>query len=133
MRRPRCGLLRLRQRTDGTSAVEFAIVLTALLFILCGTMDFGNLYLQSNIASEAAREGARKAAVTSGTTQAAVQTFVQTKFGNQLTATMNPTTSASGSTVTVTVSNPITFFTPMISAFFPSNYKAKAKTVMQVE
>lgn len=133
MRRWQRGKYPFLRRTEGATAVEFAIVLTALLLILCGTMDFGNLYLQSNIASEAAREGARKAAVTSGTTQAAVQTFVQTKFGNQLTATMDPTTSASGSPVTVTVSNPITFFTPMISAFFPSNYKAKGKTVMQVE
>lgn len=133
MRRPQCGLLRLGQRTDGATAVEFAIILTALLLILCGTMDFGNLYLKCNIASEAAREGARMAAVASGTTQTAVQTFVQTKFGNQLTVAMDPTTSATGSTVTVTVSNPITFFTPMISAFFPANYKAKGKTVMQVE
>ena len=60
MKRSQRGKYRLLQRTEGVSAVELALVLPVLLLIICGIMDFGNLYLQYNIASEAAREGARR-------------------------------------------------------------------------
>ena len=64
MRRPQSGWSRFRKRTDGVSAAEFALLLPVMLLIVCGIMDFGNLYFQLHIANEAAREAARLGAIT---------------------------------------------------------------------
>lgn len=131
MRRFQRGKQHLLQRSDGVAAVEFALVLPVLLVLVCGIMDFGNLYAQMNIVNEAAREGARIAAV--GGTLQGVQAAV-TSFGSNLTVSMNPSTPVSGTTVTVTVTSSVQILTPIINAFFPSNpYNVTGKTVMQVE
>lgn len=121
----------LMQGTEAGSMVEFALVLPFLVLCLCGIIDLGNLFYQFNLANEAAREGARLAA-TGGTLQnvtAAVQ-----NYGTQLQVSMNPTTPTSGNNVTVTVTNPVSIMTPIISAFFPNNpYTVTGKTTMRVE
>ena len=47
MRRPQSGWRQFPKRTDGMSAVEFALLLPVMLLIVCGIMDFGNLYFQA--------------------------------------------------------------------------------------
>lgn len=47
----------------GASAVEFAIILPVLIFILFGIFEFGRAYLDYLSITHAAREGARLAAV----------------------------------------------------------------------
>jgi len=139
MKRPQSGRRRFLQGTEGMSAVEMALVLPVLLLIICGVMDFGNLYLQWNIASEAAREGARMAAInpagsTTPKSQADVESFIQSNYGDTLTITMSPSPATAGSPVTVTVSKPITFFTPGIKAMFPEDFTSvSGKSVMQAE
>ncbi len=127
------GKHRLLQGAEGVTAVEFAIILPFFLLLVCGIMDFGQIYYQLNTVNEAARVGGRLAA-TGGTSQA-VTTAVQ-RFGSQLQTPpyMNPTTPVSGQTVTVTVTRSVQIITPIISAFFPSNpYTVTGKSVMQVE
>jgi Flp pilus assembly protein TadG len=131
MRRSQRGKHRLLQRTEGLAAVEFAMILPLLLLLVCGIMDFGHVYYQLHTLNEAARVGARLAAV--GGTFQAVTTAVQ-NFGNQLQVSMNPSTPISGQNVTVTVTSSVQIYTPIISAFFPSNpYPVTGKCVMQVE
>lgn len=58
---------------DGAAAVEFALVLSVLLLILLGILDFGRLlYVQQTIKA-ASREGARARVVTVGSDTAAVR------------------------------------------------------------
>ncbi len=59
----------------GAAAVEFAIVLTALLLILFGIIDFGRLLYVTQTMKAASREGARVAAV--GKDLATVQSTAQ--------------------------------------------------------
>ena len=84
MRRPQSGWSRFRKRTDGMSAVEFALMLPVMLLIVCGIMDFGNLFFQAHIANEAAREAARLGATPSRITQS-VQATIRSEYGNSLT------------------------------------------------
>jgi len=49
------------RRDRGAAAVEFALILPALLLILFGIIDFGRMYNAQITASQAAREGARVA------------------------------------------------------------------------
>ena len=141
MRRPQSGWSRFRKRTDGMSAVEFALMLPVMLLIVCGIMDFGNLYFQAHIANEAAREAARLAATQktpSYPTQSSIQTSLQQAYGTSVTVdSMNPSTlnaGSSGSTVTVRVKNLVTILTPVINQLIPNNPTAVYGTcVMQVE
>lgn len=51
----------------GAAAVEFAIVLTVLLLILLGIIDFGRLLFVSQAVKSASREGARTAVINGNT------------------------------------------------------------------
>jgi len=53
----------LASREDGASAVEFALILTPLLFLMIGIVDFGLAVWGYNNLSEAVRQGARYAIV----------------------------------------------------------------------
>jgi Flp pilus assembly protein TadG len=113
--------------------VEFALLASLLLLIICGIFDIGNVYYQIHTVNEAARVGARLAAV--GGTSAQVTTAVQQFDSNLTTAPyMSPTNPSSGQTITVTVSKSVTIITPIISAFFPQNpftYTGKCYMVME--
>ena len=122
MRRPQSGWSRFRKRTDGMSAVEFALLLPVMLLIVCGIMDFGNLYFQLHVANEAAREAARLGAITKPPQcQATVQATIRGEYGNSLTLTFTPNPPATGGSVTATVTNPVTILTPVINQLIPNN------------
>lgn len=118
---------------SGAAMVEFALVIPILILILCGILDFGNLYFQKDLVNEAARQGARLAAV-NDESSAAINTAIQQIYGNSLTAVATPATPISGSNVTVTVTTMVTIMTPVINAFFPHNpYPISGTCTMYVE
>jgi Flp pilus assembly protein TadG len=136
MRRLQSGKHHLLQRTEGATAVEFAIVLPVLLLILLGIMDFGNAYYQLHLVSEASRAGARYATVDPNLANIPtdVTNYVRSNYGNQLQVTTSPSPLVSGGNVTVTVTNSVTISTPLISAFFPTNpFTVTGRTVMTLE
>ncbi len=133
MRRPQSGWSRFRKRTDGVSAAEFALLLPVMLLIVCGIMDFGNLYFQLHIANEAAREAARLGAITKHNATT-VQATIRGEYGNSLTLTFTPNPPATGGSVKARVANPVTILTPVINQFIPNNpTTVYGQCVMQVE
>lgn len=52
-----------RDPEKGAAAVEFALVVSLLLFILLGTLDYGFYFYLQHVATNAAREGARAASL----------------------------------------------------------------------
>lgn len=136
MRRLQRGKHRLLAHTEGASAVEFAIILPVLALLICGLIDFGNLYYQMHTVNEAARAGARYGSVDS--TLANIPTdvtqYIQNNYSNKLQVTILPSPLVSQGKITVTVSNSVKIFTPLISAFFSSNpYTIKGSCVMELE
>src|SRR5271157_2613955 len=120
MRRPQSGWHQFPKRTDGMSAVEFALLLPVMLLIVCGIMDFGNLYFQLHIANEAAREAARIGSITKQNAST-VQATIRGEYGNSLTLTFSPNPPATGGSVTATVTNAVTILTPVITQLIPNN------------
>jgi Flp pilus assembly protein TadG len=77
----RCGIaLRLR-REQGAELIEFALVLPVLLVLLAAILDFGFLFKNWEVVTNAAREGARMAALPGW-----VESDVETRVNNYLTA-----------------------------------------------
>jgi Flp pilus assembly protein TadG len=122
---------RFRQRTEGVSTVEMALIFPILLLCACGIIDFGNLYVNSNLVSDAAMTGAL-VAVNAATPQTALQTTVRSDYvgsdgnpNNNLTVTTSygatPPAAGTPTSITVTVTTPVSVITPMISAYFQSN------------
>jgi len=128
------------KRTEGVSAVEFALILPVLVLIVFGSIDFGNLFYQWNIVNEAAREAARiYATATSAPSAASVQTTLRTAYdpNNQYNLTVKPfTTQTIGNYTQVTawVTESVTLLTPVISQFIPNNpTTVNGYCIMQVE
>jgi Flp pilus assembly protein TadG len=63
-------LLRGGRGQEGAAAVEFALILIPLLFLIGGGADFGHAYYIQHIITTASREGARYAAKYTGTNPA---------------------------------------------------------------
>lgn len=94
-----CGR-RLGMRDAGTSAVEMAIVLPLLAFLVFGIIDFGRMLNAQIELSQAAREGVRLAALTEG--NAAYATMIAARVTD---AAPNPGFQGGAATV---VGSPVT-------------------------
>lgn len=57
---------RVRERSEGAAAVEFAVILPILLLILGGIIDFGLMFNAQIAVTHAGREGVRVEAIGSG-------------------------------------------------------------------
>ena len=145
-------------RGRGQSLVEFALVMPALLFLLLIAVDFGRLFFSYVAVNNAAREGSYYAATHAADTPfdlavyragidgaAVTEANVQGQGGEGVLTVSEPscfTPSATitdchlasdfaggiGNQVTVSVSQPFTFLTPVISDVFggPLNLSASA-------
>jgi PKD repeat protein len=133
--------------------VEFALVIPIFMLLLLMAVDFGRLfytYIQvSNAAREAAAYGATAPTDTAGMqtraaqeknsqgqggegTLDAVQTRCATPAGTTITCASAPGGSGAGNTLTVTVSQRFTFFTPLIDGFFGNNLRMSASATTAV-
>lgn len=70
-------LSRISRRDDGSSAVEFALVLPLFLLLLFGTVDFGFILYTQSVMQNAAREATRRMSVDSTVTESQGQTIAQ--------------------------------------------------------
>ncbi len=119
----------------GQSMVEFALVLPILVMLLFGIIDFGRIFHTYLAIDHASREAARTASI--GENDAAiVSTAVASAASIHLTAgqvAVSPGGSkASGSDVTVTITYPISFLTPIVSNL-TGPITLSSSTVMRIE
>jgi len=125
---------------SGAELVEFALALPLLLFVVLGILDFGMMFQQYEVLTNAAREGARIAVLPDY--QINRQSNVDTRVNQYITAsflsggasvTVAPVTTSNVSiggncmtTVTVTVTYPHQFiFVAGIGSYFGSTFGIK--------
>lgn len=127
---------RFRQR-KGQSLVETAIVLPLVLLLLMGIVDFGLLFNNYIIISNATREAARKGVL--GATDAEIITVVsnntQTLDPGRLTIEVYPAQSqrVSGSEIRVRVQYENRFLTPVIGSLIGDEMILQSQVSMRVE
>jgi Flp pilus assembly protein TadG len=105
------GLTRTR-RDDGAAAVEMALVLPLLLFVVFGIIDFGRMLNAQITLTEAAREGARAVALGQGA-DARVKAATTGLAGVVHTDVACPAGGSASANATVTTSVNFTFVTPL--------------------
>jgi Flp pilus assembly protein TadG len=82
-----------RRRDDGTSAVEFALVLIPLVTLVFGIVQYGLYFYSSQVGASTAREAARRLAVGDCDTAGALRSFIENRLGSASTASPSIATS----------------------------------------
>ena len=118
-----------RTRDIGQALVEFALVLPIFLLLVPGLVDVGRLVYINNALAEGAREGARWGSVQGRSNLPATNaSSIQSHTLSIVAAVPNPTvtvacqtplgyvpaTCDTGDILTVTITSPVTMFTPVI-------------------
>lgn len=130
-------------RTRGQALTEFALILPVMLLLMLAAIDFGRLFFSYVQITNAAREAAAYAAADPAVSQASIVARAAQEANSQAqrgegamsvstpactSATTLPTTvscstaaannGGSGNQVTIVVSRPFTFFSPVIGVIF---------------
>ncbi len=115
---------KLHHSERGQSIVEFALLLPVLLLLLCGTIDFGRIlytYMNMNLATQ---EAVRLGGLGRGDAEIRAFTLDYLDPADPATVVVNITPAQasrdSGDYVTVTVSTPYEYMTPVISSILPA-------------
>ncbi len=132
--------------------VEFALILPVLLLMFVIALDFGRLFFSYIEINNAAREGAAAAAYqprndavitanarqeTNAQAQRGENSIVVTKAcftsgGATLDCTLASSGSGGGNRITVSVNEPFTFLTPLMSNFFGGNLQMTASATSSI-
>lgn len=114
---------KLRHSEQGQSIVEFALLLPVMLLLLCGTIDFGRIlytYMNMNLATQ---EAVRLGGLGRGDAEIRAFTLDYLDPADPTAVVVNITpvevSRDPGDYVTVTVSTPYAYMTPVISAILP--------------
>mgnify|MGYP000934277113 FL=1 len=127
-----------RRGSKGQSLVETAVILPVVLLLIMGIIDFGLLFNNYILISNASREGARRASL-GGTDEEIVQTIQNITTALELaklTISITPAYSSRGhgTEVKVTVSYKSELITPIIDKFFPDGEAVlNSASIMRVE
>jgi Flp pilus assembly protein TadG len=150
--------MKLKRPQNGTSTVEFAMIVPFLLIMLFGIMEFGLLLYDKAVITNASREAARSGIAYKNPklTNTEIKTVAVTYASNYLVSSSNvklsssnvtvlpatplPVATISGTPLTVTVTYPYTFFVfgnlfnaYMGGSFTNNQISLSATTVMKHE
>lgn len=121
----------------GQSIVETALILPIIILILTGIIDFGLMFNNYLVITNASREAARNAAV--GATDAEIAIMISNMTSSldrtKLTTSIYPGQALrkKGDEVVVTIKYDNALLTPVISAIVPNPMRLEAKTTMRME
>lgn len=120
---------------DGQSVLEFALVLPILLLFLIGIIDFGRMYSTHLILNEAATDAARYASLGDSNTEVGqVVSADAGMLGSGVQWNINPSSDrVSGDPVTVTVTDSVQLFDPILAAILGNPASVQAAVTMRVE
>lgn len=127
----------MRKDERGQAMVETALLLPIFFLILSGILDFGKVLYSYSQLQTTVQETVRLAGL--GETDQQITAFAQ-KYESvgdpaKLQISISPTDANrhSGDYVTVKLTYPYIFLTPMISKFFPSAFSIQTSSTTRVE
>ena len=117
--------------------VETALILPIVVLLLTGIIDFGLLFNNYLVITNASREAARNAAV--GCTDLEINMLVanmtSTLDQSKMETKIHPVQAdrVKGEEVTITITYDNVLLTPLVSSVVPNPLKLTTKTVMRIE
>ncbi|HHV34344.1 MAG TPA: pilus assembly protein [Syntrophomonadaceae bacterium] len=117
--------------------LEFALVLPILLLLVFGIIEFGIIFFDNLVITQAAREGARVGVV--GGSDAEILDTVERIAGtldvSRLQIEIDPDQSgrSRGDSLKVKVHYDVPILTPIMGQFIPNPYPLEAAAIMRVE
>ncbi len=127
--------IRILRDNRAQALVEMALVLTILLLLLAGIIEFGRVFSAQLIVSHASREGARLGVINPD--DDVIEAKVWDAAGALDTAKVSVAVSAlsrkRGEQLTVEVEYPVTIVMPFIGGILPNPYKVRGVTKMRIE
>ena len=140
------GVMKFSNRERGASVLEFAIVLPILLVLLFGVIEFGFIFYNKAMLTNAAREGARAGILarsprlTEDEIKEVVEHYCENKlisFDNSVDLDVDappPPSPVFGDDLTVNVTYPYTFlFIPSFIPLVPQPINLTARVIMKYE
>ena len=103
----------MQDRERGAALVEFSLVLTVLVLVLFGIVEFARAFNAQVQLTHASREGVRVHAVTGDAEQAVTATRAAAPNLDQLTLSVTVATCVPGEPTQVTTSYPVTYDIPL--------------------
>ncbi len=126
----------LLKREDGQAMVEFALILPILFLLLSGILDFGWIFGNHLLASNAGREAARYTAIHYYDSKTDDDRAIAEGIVTNIAPSLDNVTvglQQTGDMVTVTIQSDIPVLTPFISVVLGDTYQVKAETSMRLE
>lgn len=121
----------------GQAVVELALVLPVLLLLMAGIFEFGKMMYMYSHLHMAAQETVRLGGLGRGDTELTefARDYIDLKDADDLGILISPTenTRTHGGYVTVKLSYPYTFSTPLLSSVFPSSFLLETESTIRVE
>lgn len=131
------GAFELASGERGQALVEMALVMTVLLILILGAMEFGRIFNAYLVVTHAAREGARYGVVGADDREIAevVERACAPLDSSRLTITIYPRSEERyrGVPLTVEVTYPVDLVAPVFSGILPDPFIVRGKTVMRME
>jgi Flp pilus assembly protein TadG len=125
---------RLRHDTDGTAAIELAIVLPVLFAITVGVVDLGTGMYEKTAVNAAAQAGAAYAIINNSVTGTGFQTAMNNAAGG-LVITATPAPTISGGIVTVSARHDFTpvLGTTLFVTWVPSLFRLTSTVTIRIQ
>ncbi len=126
------------QGERGAVLVEFTAVISVLLIVLLGIVEFGFLLNARLVVTSAAREGARRAAVEGGDTPAVVEVVRQNLAmgladADRAVITISPHQASYGTPIHVRITYRYLFMTPLARAMWGPGIELTAEFISRGE
>jgi hypothetical protein len=127
----------MRKDERGQALVEMALVMPVLLLLLAGIADLGRLIFSYEQLQMAAQESVRLGGLHKDDVTISNFAIHYVNMGDtskmKVVITPTDTNRHSGDYVTVKLSYPFTFYTPLISQLLPSPFYVETQSTMRVE
>ncbi len=134
----------IKRGEKGQAMVEFALILPILILLLCGIIDFGWIFGNQVVLSNATRESARYMAMnydptaTSAANKAVAVDVLDdlvppAVIPSNMTVTFSAVVGTDSTSVTVGVSYPLKVLTPLVGVILGNTFTISASTSMRVE
>lgn len=122
---------------QGQALLEFALVLPILLLLVFGIIEFGIIFFDNLVITQAAREGARVGVVGGSDTE--IRGIVEQSAGSldlsRMQIVIDPDQSgrSRGDSLKVEVYYNVPILTPIMGQLIPNPYPLEAAVIMRVE